>query len=211
MKKDKIGLYVILDRTQAKGRDLSYVMDILLGEGVEWIQLREKDMEMKEFYHLAYQLNENALKAKANFIINDRLDLALALEGAGVHVGQDDMPALVTRKIIGEGRLMGVSSHRWEESIKAERDGADYVAIGPVFPTNTKVLKYDFLGVDVISKVRKLVSKPLVAIGGINQSNVQDIIRAGADGVAVISAIMSAPDIAFAVRTFQHLISDARQ
>jgi len=143
------------------------------------------------------------------FIVNDRIDLALAIEADGCHVGQDDLPAGVARRLLGPGRILGVSSHSLGEAVQGEADGADYVAVGSIFPTQTKS-EFTLVGLDLISQARRKLSVPLVAIGGITRENVGQVIRAGADGAAVISAIGGARDPEEATRQLCAAVRDAK-
>lgn len=175
------------------------------------VQLREKSLPPVELYPLAGELRRRCREVGCLFIVNDRVDLALALEADGVHVGQDDLPARETRRLLRPGMLLGVSTHDEDQACRARDDGADYVAVGSMFPTGSKP-KFQLVGPDLLRRVRpELAAVPLVAIGGITVDNVAEVIRAGADAVAVISAVCAAPDPAATARTFLERIRGARE
>ncbi len=184
---------MILDRTAARGRDLGQILDAVIAGGCRMVQLREKEWTMRRLLPLAERLRAKAMEAAVTFIVNDRLDLALAVRADGLHVGQDDLPAPVARKLLSPGMILGVSTHSVAQARQAQADGADYVAVGSIYQTFTKE-HLELVGPELIRAVRPLIQKPLVAIGGITAGNVAEVIWAGADGVAVISAVAGAPD-----------------
>ena len=187
-------LYVILDREAARGRDLLRLLDAVLAGGCRMVQLREKHMPPAELYPLAGALSERCRRAAAVFIINDRADLALALGADGLHVGQDDLPAAAARRLLPPGTILGVSIHDPRQARQALADGADYIAVGSIFPTDTKA-GFQLVGPDLLRMLRRdEIPVPLVGIGGITADNVDQVIAAGADGVAVISAVCAAAD-----------------
>ncbi len=186
-------LYVILDREAARGRDLLGLLDAVLAGGCRIVQLREKHMVPAELYPLAGAFSERCRRAAALFIINDRADLALALGADGLHVGQDDLPAAAARRLLPPGTILGVSTHDPRQARQALADGADYIAVGSIFPTDTKA-GFQLVGPDLLRRLRREIPVPLVGIGGITADNVDQVIAAGADGVAVISAVCAAAD-----------------
>ena len=194
-------LYAILDRSVSRGRDLPALLDAVLGGGGRLIQLREKTMPLAELLPLARRLARRCREAGALFIVNDRADLALAAEADGLHVGQDDLPARRARGLLRPGMILGVSTHDPEQARRAADDGADYVAVGSIYPTTSKA-GFQLVGPDLIRRVRPLVSVPLVGIGGITADNAEAVLDAGADAVAVISALCAAPDPRAATETF---------
>jgi thiamine-phosphate pyrophosphorylase len=202
-------LYVILDRQASGGRRLDELLDAVLAGGCRLVQLREKTMPPVELLPLAQALRRRCREAGALFIVNDRVDLALAVEADGAHVGQDDLPAREARRLLPPPMILGVSTHNPDQARRARNDGADYVAVGSMFPTGSKI-GYDLVGPELVRRVRADISVPLVAIGGITPDNVGQVIEAGADAVAVISAIGSARDPAAAVRGFLETIRSAR-
>ena len=186
-------LYVVLDRGAAGGRDLADVLEATLAGGCRMVQLREKTWESGRLLPLARRLREIAGRAGATFILNDRVDLALVVGADGVHLGQDDLPATAARPLLRPGMILGVSTHSLEQARRARADGADYVAVGSMFPTSTKA-GFELVGPELLARVRPEVPQPLVGIGGITADNLDRVIRAGADGVAVISAVCAAAD-----------------
>lgn len=188
-----VSLCVILDRPAAGGRDLAVILDAVIAGGCLMVQLREKEWTTRQLLPLAERLRERAKGAGVTFIVNDRLDLALAVEADGLHLGQDDLPASVARKLLSPGMILGVSTHSAAQARQAEADGADYIGVGAIYPTATKE-KFDLVGPDLIRQIRPLVALPIIAIGGITQENAAEVIAAGADGVAVISAVTGASD-----------------
>jgi thiamine-phosphate pyrophosphorylase len=203
-------LYVILDRGAVGGRDLVPVLDAVLAGGCRVVQLREKTMPLADLYPVAQALRRRCREAGCLFIVNDRVDLALAVEADGVHVGQDDLPAREARRLLRPGMILGVSTHDESQARRARDEGADYVAVGSMFPTGSKA-GFRLVGPDLVRRVRPEIPVPLVAIGGITVDNVTEVIQAGADAVAVISAVCATPDPAAAARRFLETIRAARE
>jgi thiamine-phosphate pyrophosphorylase len=201
-------LYVILDAGAARGRDPASLLDAVLAGGCRLVQIREKDMPLAEILPLARALRQRCREAGAWFIVNDRADLALALEADGLHVGQDDLPAPDARRLLRPGTILGVSTHDEGQARQALADGADYVAVGSIFPTGSKA-GFHLVGPELVRKLRPLIPVPLVAIGGITEENVTEVIEAGADAVAVISAVCGVPDPEAATRRFLERIGEA--
>jgi thiamine-phosphate pyrophosphorylase len=194
-------LYAILDRSVAGGHGLPGLLDAILRGGGRLIQLREKSMPLAELLPLAERLARRCREAGALFIVNDRADLALAAGADGLHVGQDDLPARRARALLRPGMILGVSTHDPEQARRAVADGADYVAVGSIFPTTTKA-GFQMVGPELIRRVRPEVPVPLVGIGGITADNAGAVLGAGADAVAVISALCAVPDPEAATRRF---------
>ncbi len=203
-------LYVILDRGAAGDRNLAPLLEAVLEGGCRVVQLREKTMPLGDLYPVARALRKRCREAGCLFIVNDRVDLALAVEADGVHVGQDDLPAREARRLLSPGMILGVSTHDENQARLARDDGADYVAVGSMFPTGSKA-GFRLVGPDLVRRVRPEIRVPLVAIGGVTTDNVAEVIRAGADAVAVISAVCAAPDPAAAARAFLEAIRTARE
>ena len=203
-------LYVILDRGAAGHRDLVPLLEAVLAGGCRAVQLREKSMPLDDLYPVARELRRRCRESGCLFIVNDRVDLALAVEADGVHVGQDDLPAGEARRLLRPGMILGVSTHDEGQARRARDDGADYVAVGSMFPTGSKT-GFRLVGPDLVRRVRPEIPVPLVAIGGITVDNVTEVIRAGADAVAVISAVCAASDPAAAARRFLETIRAARE
>jgi thiamine-phosphate pyrophosphorylase len=202
-------LYVVLDRTAARGRDLVELLALALAGGSRMIQLREKEWPSGRLLPLAEKLRAACAAAGATFIVNDRVDLALAVGAYGVHLGQDDLPARAARPLLRPGMILGISTHSVEQARAAQADGADYVAVGSMFATTSKA-DFQLVGPDLMRKLRGEIRVPLIGIGGITPDNVSEVIQAGADGVAVISAVCAAPDPKAAAAGFLTQIRAAR-
>lgn len=197
------GLYVILDRQFLAGRDELDTAGQVIEEGARVIQLRDKPRfyqdKKGELLRIAQKLKELCNQAGVLFIINDYLDLAMAADADGLHVGQEDLPLPVIRRELPIDKIVGCSVTTLSQATKAQNEGVDYIAVGSIFPTTTKK-EATVVGVDIIKELKQVVSTPLVAIGGINQSNVGEVVAAGADAVAVISAVLGEKDIRGAVK-----------
>jgi thiamine-phosphate pyrophosphorylase len=200
-------LYVITDEKASRGRSHLQVAEAAILGGADVLQLRDKEASSGMLYRVALQLRKLTRDTKVPFIVNDRLDIALAADADGVHVGQADLPASVVREIMGPGKILGVSVDTVEEAIQAEKDGADYLGVGPVFEAReTKPDAGEPLGVDRIARIRRHCRLPIVAIGGIDAENARRVREAGADAAAVISAIVAADDIAHAARRLKRIL-----
>lgn len=187
-------LYLVTDRDVLKGRDLKRaVEDAILG-GTTLVQLREKNVSSKEFYKTAKKIKTITDKYNVPLIINDRVDIALAVNAEGVHIGQKDLPADIVRKIIGEDKILGVSANTIEDALKAEKDGADYLGVGAMFPTNSKK-DAESTSIETLKEIKNAVNIPIVAIGGVNENNVQKLKGTNIDGIAVISGILGKEDV----------------
>ena len=202
-------LYVILDRRAARGRDLEEVLEAAIAGGCRMVQLREKEWPSGRLFPLAERLRDRCRRADVTFIVNDRVDLALALDADGIHLGQDDLPPRLARPLLRRRMILGLSTHSLAQARTAQADGADYVAVGSVFPTMTKA-DFELVGPELVRTVRPHIRVPLIGIGGITPDNVGDVIGAGADGVAVISAVCGTPDPGIATRRFVDAIRRAR-
>ena len=205
-------LYVITDEKVSRGRSHLQVAEAAILGGADVLQLRDKEASSGLLYRVALQLRKLTRDAKIPFIVNDRLDIALAADADGVHVGQADLPASVVREIMGPGKILGVSVDTVEEAILAEKDGADYLGVGPVFEARgTKPDAGEPLGIDCIARIRRHCRLPIVAIGGIDAENARKVREAGADAAAVISAIVGADDIAQAARRLKRILDGTCQ
>lgn len=200
-------LYVITDETVGRGRSHLEIAEAAIRGGADVVQLRDKAASGGMLYRVALALRKLTREAKVPFLVNDRLDIALAVDADGVHLGQADLPATVARSLLGPGRILGVSADTLEEALLAERDGADYLGVGPVFEARkTKADAGEPLGLNLIARIRRHCRLPLVAIGGINAHNAHQVREAGADSAAVISAIVAADDIAGEARRMKALL-----
>ena len=188
-------LYAILDPEQTKGRPAERVLQQLLEGGAKILQLRVKAMLPREFLALAHAVRAETRAAGCQLIVNDRIDIALACDADGVHLGQEDLPFAAGRKLMA-GKIIGLSTHDIEQAREAERNGADYIGFGPMFGTTTKDTGLTARGIDMLKQIRAAVRIPIVAIGGITEANVQEIWQAGADSAAIISDILGAEDVA---------------
>jgi len=201
------GLYLILDPAVAAPRSLTDIVRIALHAGVRLFQLRMKGPETRVFYQTAEALCPLVRKGGGTFIVNDRCDVAAAVGADGVHLGQEDLPPADARAILGSGKLIGLSTHNLAQAIEAEAAGADYIGFGPIFPTTTKEKPDPVVGVAGLREVRARVRLPIVAIGGINAKNTADVRAAGADCIAVVSAVLTAPDPAKAIADLMRVIA----
>ena len=195
------GYYFITDSGLSLSGNISDVRSAVAA-GVRVVQYRNKSNITREMYEEALSL-KRICEGKANFIINDRLDVALAVGADGVHIGLEDMPYGEARRLLGPDKIIGVTVHDLEESLEAEAMGADYIGLSPIFATGTKGDAGAPCGTGLIAEVKKRCRVPLVAIGGIDLSNVDEVIAAGADMVCAISAVVTKPDVAVAILEFQ--------
>ena len=182
---------LITDRNHCKQPFIDTISLALKG-GIKTVQLREKGLATHELYSIAYELRKITSEFKANLIINDRVDIALAVEADGVHLGWESLPFGVVRKLLGFEKLIGVSTHNRQEALQAQEYGADYITFGPIFDTPSKAGLLKPTGVEEIQKLKNEIDLPIVALGGINEKNVESVLNGGADGIAVISSIMQA-------------------
>lgn len=192
-------LYAIVDAAQTGGRPLAEVVDAMLAGGVAVLQLRVKDGPADEFLRMALDTRERTERAGCLFIVNDRVDIALAARADGVHLGQDDLPLEAARPLMGD-RLIGISTHSVEQAEEAERGGADYIGFGPMFPTRTKETGYASRGPAMLRSVRSRVRLPIVAIGGVTAGNVAQTWDSGADAAAMISYLTRGEDVVARVK-----------
>lgn len=206
-----VTVYVVLDPILSKGRTHEEVAAMAIAGGASVIQLRDKQASVRELCEIGRRIKALTVRTGAHFIVNDRVDIALAIDADGVHLGQDDLPAGLARDILGPRRILGVSVENGDQARRAARAGATYVAIGPIYEARgSKADAGAPIGVEAITELRKHTRLPIVAIGGINHDRVADVARAGADGAAVISAIVSATDITEATREMKRLFLAAK-
>ncbi|HWF60410.1 MAG TPA: thiamine phosphate synthase [Nitrospira sp.] len=196
------GLYIILDPSVSSDRPLVDVLKVSATAGAKMFQYRNKTASMKAAYAEALQLRKATHELGVLFIVNDRCDLALAVDADGVHLGQGDLPLHLARKVMGPDKLIGISTHSREQVVAATAGKPDYLGFGPIFTPGSKLDHDPIVGLQGLRAIRPLTALPIFAIGGITADRVDEVIRAGADGVAVISAILKAPDISQAVNDF---------
>ena len=192
-------LYAILEPEQTRGRPAEQVLAELLHGGAKFLQLRVKSFPASDFFELARRVRDATRSHGCKLIVNDRIDIALACEADGVHLGQDDLPLAVGRKLMGQ-KIVGISTHDLTQAREAEQNGADYIGFGPMFGTHTKNTGFSARGIEMLRQIRAAVKLPIVAIGGIAEKNVTEVWQAGADSVAIISDILHASDIAAKTR-----------
>ena len=196
------GLYVILDPSVCPDRSLTTVLKDAATAGAGLFQYRNKSASMKEAYAEALVLRQVALEAGVTFIVNDRCDLALAVDADGVHLGQGDLPLDLARKVMGPDKLIGISTHNPDQVREATAGKPDYLGFGPIFKPGSKQDHDPVVGLEGLHAMRRLTSLPVFAIGGIQIDQAGEVMRAGANGIAIISAILKAPDISHAVKSF---------
>jgi thiamine-phosphate pyrophosphorylase len=204
-------LYLVTDRGWARGRSTPAIVAAAVRGGVTCVQLREKTCSTREFIEAAARLKALLKPSGVPLIINDRVDVALAVGANGVHLGQRDMPLAAARSLVGKAMVIGITVESVEDAVAAQAGGADYLGVSPIFATPTKPDTAAPLGMAGLQAIRRAVSLPLVAIGGLDHRNAAQAIRAGADGVAVVSAIVAAEDPEQAARGLTRAIAAARR
>ena len=205
-----VSLYLVTDRSLSKGRATAEVVREAVAGGVTCVQLREKACGTREFLAEVRAVKAVLQGTGVPLIINDRVDVALAVGAAGVHLGQQDMPISDARRLGPPGWIIGISAESVEDAVRAEGEGADYVGVSPVFATPTKTDHAPPLGLDGLRRIRAAVKIPLVAIGGIHAGNAREVMAAGADGLAVVSAIVAADDPRAAAEILRREIAAAK-
>jgi thiamine-phosphate pyrophosphorylase len=202
-------LYLCTDRVLAMGRPIVEVVEAAIAGGVTMVQLREKAASSREFYEIALEVRKATKRRGIPLVVNDRLDIALAVGADGLHIGRSDLPPGAARRIAGDRLFIGVSAGAVEEALAAEKRGADYLGVGAVFPTGSKADAGDAIGLKELRAICAAVTIPVVGIGGINSANAADVMRSGTAGIAVISAILSQPDIKAAAEALNRNIGAA--
>ncbi|WP_127836769.1 thiamine phosphate synthase [Clostridium prolinivorans] len=198
-------LYLVTDRDVLKNKDIYTAVEESIKGGVTLVQLREKNISSLDFYNTAVKIKQITDKYNIPLIINDRLDIALAVDAAGLHIGQEDIPAKIARKLLGENKILGVSARNLKEAKKAEKDGANYIGVGAIFPTSTKS-DAQAVSIEVLKEIKENISIPVVAIGGINTNNVRLLEPANIDGISVVSSILGKENITLAAKELKKLI-----
>lgn len=201
-------LYLITDRMQTAGRVLPAVVADALRGGLRAVQLREKDLTGARLFECAAELRQLTREYGARLLINDRIDVALAVAADGVHLGKDSLPVPEARGIMGSELLIGYSAHSVDEALQAQAAGADFVTLGPVYHTPSKALFGEPLGVSVLAEAARVMGIPVFALGGIKRASVADVLSAGVRGIALISAVMAAPDPANETEALLRIIAD---
>lgn len=187
-------LYLVTDRSLMSTATLIEAVEQAILGGCTMIQLREKNISSLDFYRQSVEVKKITEQYHVPFIINDRIDIAIAVNADGVHIGQSDIPAAIARDLIGTDMLLGVSAASVKEAVQAANDGADYLGVGAMFPTGTKT-DANYVSIEELKKIRHAVNLPIIAIGGINKGNIKQFHDTGINGLAVVSAIIAQPDI----------------
>ena len=198
------GFYFITDSTLSRAGNLSDIKSALSAK-VRVVQYRQKQKNTQEMFKEALRLRR--LCKKTIFLVNDRVDIALSVNADGVHLGQDDLPYAQARRLLGKKKIIGITVHDLAQAHHAQRQGADYIAVSPIFKTSTKPDAGSAVGIELIKKIKKRIPIPLVAIGGINLFNAKEVIRAGADSICAIQAVVTASDVRQEIEKFQRLFN----
>ncbi|BDU78132.1 thiamine phosphate synthase [Mesoterricola sediminis] len=188
------GLCLVTDRALCAPRTVEEVVRLAVQGGATSVQLRDKDLPTRAFLETAERLHAFLRPRGVPLIINDRVDIALAVGAEGIHVGQDDLPPEVVRRLAGPGVLVGLSVETWEDVVRAQDQPVDYLGVSPVYGTPTKTDTKGAWGLDGLARIRAFSRHPLVAIGGLHAGTIPGVVQAGADGIAVVSALCAAPD-----------------
>lgn len=197
-------LYLVTDREIMSTEKLETAVEQAILGGCTVVQLREKNCSSLEFFEIAIKIKEITDRYKIPLIINDRIDIALAVDATGVHIGQSDIPAKIARKLIGDNKILGVSASNFEEAIMAYKDDADYLGVGAMFSTGTKT-DARFISIDELVQIRENIPLPIVVIGGINKATIPKFQGIDINGFAVVSAIISQPDIRAAAQNLKSI------
>jgi thiamine-phosphate pyrophosphorylase len=203
-------VYLVTDRELARGRTTLEIAAAAIRGGVSCIQLREKTCSTREFIDEALAIRSLLARHEIPLIINDRVDVALAVKADGIHLGQKDMPCSMARQLIPESMIVGISVESLDDAIAAQKDGADYLGVSPIYSTPTKTDTAQPLGLEGLRSIRSEVDLPLVGIGGLNADNAEAVIHNGADGVAVVSAFVAADDPEAATRALSEIVRLAK-
>ncbi len=208
--KFNLDVYVIVDLSFARGRSLEEVISAVIQGGASIIQLREKRATTRQMIEMGRITKALCSKVGIPFIMNDRVDVALAIDADGVHLGPDDMPVKNARQLMGPNRIIGASAGTVAEALATKEEGADYLGVGAIYATASKADAGAPIGPAALGAIKKASMMPVVGIGGITETNAAAVIAAGADGVAVISAVVGAPDIAATVRSLRDVVRQAK-
>jgi thiamine-phosphate pyrophosphorylase len=203
------GVYLVTDRGLCRKRSLQDIVLQAAQGGAAYVQLREKDLSTRDFVEEAIAVKKLLLPFHVPLIINDRIDVVLACGADGVHIGQEDMPYATARKLMGQEAIIGLSVETWADVEASQNLDVDYIGVSPVFATPTKIDTKEPWGLEGLRKIKSFSRHPLVAIGGINESNARTVVKVGADCLAVVSAVCSADDPAAAVANLNNIINSA--
>jgi thiamine-phosphate pyrophosphorylase len=204
-----IDFYMITDSNLTKNGIISDVSKAV-DAGCKIIQYREKEKSIKDMIKEANNLKK-ICNGKAIFLINDRIDVALAVDADGVHIGQDDMDFKNARSVLGDDKIIGITVHNLEEALEAEKQGIDYIGVAPIFQTDTKKDALKPCGIEMIKKIREKVKFPIVAVGGVNKHNLKDVIFAGADSVVSINTVLASNDVYCEIKDFIKIIGECKR
>ncbi len=209
LRQDKIkrlnGLYVIIDTAALKGRSHVEVASRVIRGGAKVIQLRDKEYSKKQLLSIAEEIKNLCTEQDVLFMVNDYLDIALAVNADGLHLGQDDLPIDIARRLLPIDKILGCSARTLDKAMIARKEGADYIGVGAMYPTATRE-GAEVVGPDRLREIKKAIALPLVAIGGISEDNIREVIKAGADSIAVISAVLGVEDVEGATRRLVNII-----
>lgn len=205
---DKIDLYPVTDSGQSLGRANDEILEGLIAGGARIVQLREKNLSKREYYEMAQRFRQRTEEAGLLLMVNDHLDVALAVGADGVHLGQDDLPLPAARSTATD-LLIGISTHSLEQALAAQAGGADYINIGPIFPTGTKATSTTPLGPEAVRAIAPSLHIPFTVMGGINRDNIAQVLEAGARKVAVVTAVTRAQEVSLAVRDLRQRILES--
>ncbi len=197
-----IGYYFITDRNLSK-KGINNDVKAAVSAGVKCVQYRDENADLERVFKEALKLRK--ICKNVTFLVNDHVDIALRVNADGVHLGQDDLPVVMARRILGDNKIIGLTVHSLKEAREAKKSGADYIAISPIFITNTKRDAGKPKGLRLIKKIKKTVNLPIIAIGGINLFNAKEVIRAGANGLCAISSVVTKPDVKKEIEKFQQI------
>lgn len=207
----KWDLYLITSQELSLGRTTLEVVKAAVAGGVQVVQLREKSLPLRQLVEIGLSIREITRQHGVQFIVNDRVDVALALDADGVHLGQQDLPIKYARAIMGPGKIIGISAENLAQAVEAQAAGADYLGVGPIFATQSKPDAAPALGLEGLRQVREAVDLPIVAVGGIDRNNAAAVIQHGADCISVISAITAAQDVFDATVRLLNTIRQAKR
>lgn len=200
-------LHILTDTVLQSRFSHMEITRLAIAGGADTIQYRQKSGSTREMIEIARNMKQLCSEAGVTFIVNDRLDVAIAAEADGVHLGQDDFPIPMARELLGEGRIIGGSAATLDEALKCLSEGADYVGFGPVYPTSSKDDAGPVSGIDILKQVVEIIPLPIIAIGGVGAENIPDVMRAGAHGIAVISAVCCQDDPEEATRSLYQALN----